>query len=343
MHSRSRWVDFKNSTGIETPLLIPSFSSKGFAPVRVDRRKWPAPAACLKVLGGSAFESLLISAFDIHHKQILHPGSLKRGFQRSVYSIPQFLVIDSGWYESTVGADAGEPYEERRAVDWDRTTYEKTIDSLDDRLHAAVVSYDENAPYDRQISHAQAFFASRPRFVSIIMLKPPRRDGEHDLARLRVKARRLRAFDIIGIAEKELGNTVITRLKTVAELRRLLDESEVESPIHVFGALDPLMTPLYFAAGAEMFDGLSWFRYAYHDDLSIHRDSMLVLSNQLDKRTPHAYFGVQATNLDAIRELGRDLKVFHSKGNDWNVFRRADVLSRTYDALRSAVKEKHGR
>jgi hypothetical protein len=34
-----------------------------------------------------------------------------------------------------------------------------------------------------------------------------------------------------------------------------LDEAGVKSPIHVFGALDPLTVCLYFVAGAEVFDG----------------------------------------------------------------------------------------
>ena len=38
-------------------------------------------------------------------------------------------------------------------------------------------------------------------------------------------------------------------MTNVAKLRELLDRADVDVPIHVFGALDPLYTPLYYAAG----------------------------------------------------------------------------------------------
>src|SRR5207253_10125437 len=101
---------------------------------------------------------------------------------------------------------------------------------------------------------------------------------------------RLEALEIVGIAEKELGNSVVKRLKTVVELRDILDDAGVSAPLHIFGGLDPLFTPLYFAAGAEIFDGLAWLRYAFHDDLSVHRDSLLILNNQIDKRISNAQF-----------------------------------------------------
>ena len=46
-----------------------------------------------------------------------------------------------------------------------------------------------------------------------------------------------------------------------------LDDAGVGIPIHVFGSLDPLISPIYWLAGAEIFDGLTWINMAYDPDL----------------------------------------------------------------------------
>lgn len=182
MRSRSREITFRDGTRIETPLLVPSLSSKGFAPVEAgELGEVPAPAGLLSLFGPNAFyESLLISAYDIHYGQVLEPESLENGFAESPYAIPQFLIIDSGWYEATRGSDLGEPYEETREPrEWTLELYAATVKSLDADVKAALVSFDVHGPYEEQISSAQEFFADHPRFVRTFMLKPPGAGSYH--------------------------------------------------------------------------------------------------------------------------------------------------------------------
>jgi hypothetical protein len=346
--SRSREITFHDGSTIETPLLVPSLSSKGFSPIEVGEEKpLPAPAAALKLFTPDAFyDGLLISAYDIMYDQLLNPEVLRSEFIKSLYAIPRFLIIDSGWYEATSGSDLGEPYEEvRESREWTFESFAATVKSLDADVKAALVSYDSYAPYEKQIDKAQEFFTDNPRFVQTLMLKPPRARLYHcdHIKELVPLAKRLRAFDIIGVTEKELGNTIVNRLKTIADLADLLGEAEVDAPIHVFGGLDPLYTPLYFAAGAEIVDGLSWQRFGYHNGMAVHRDSLLLINRQFDKRLRPATLTVQADNLDAIRELSRDLKIFHNKGGDWSVLGKGRVLKPAYDAFLSARGKKHGR
>ena len=345
--SRSREIEFHDGSTIETPLLVPSLSSKGFSPIEVGEEKaLPAPAAVLELFTPDAFyDSLLISAYDIMYDQLLTPELLRSHFAKSLYAIPRFLIIDSGWYDATLGSDVGEPYEEvRKSCTWTFDLFVETVKALDTDLRAALVSYDSYAPYDEQISAAQEFFADNPRFVRTLMLKPPRTRRYHfdHITEIVQHAKRLRAFDIIGVTEKELGNTIIKRLTTIADLADVLAEAGVDAPLHVFGGLDPLYTPLYFAAGAEIFDGLSWQRFGYYDGFAVHRDSLPLITRQFDKRLPSAMIDVQADNLDAIRELCRNLKIFNGKGGDWKVFRKGEFLEPAYDAFLSA-RRKHGR
>jgi len=65
-------------------------------------------------------------------------------------------------------------------------------------------------------------------------------------------------FEILGIAEREMGATIVDRVRLLRDLRRAMDGEGVVRPIHIFGTDDPLSILLYAAAGADLFDGLGW-------------------------------------------------------------------------------------
>ena len=127
--------------------------------------------------------------------------------------------------------------------------------------------------------------------VRCFLLKPPEGSDFHNLDPLSAEnVALLRAFDIIGVTEREIGESIHDRLVNIARLRQSLDAAEVTSPIHVFGGLDPVFTPLYFAAGAEIFDGLGWLRYAYRDGVAMHRAAGGLLSGNVKETPPWAEF-----------------------------------------------------
>ena len=79
---------------IDTPLLVPSFSSKGFQ-IRTD--KTSEVQVILKAAGEFITESYLISAYDISYKLIPRPDKLP--FR------PNVIVLDSGGYEISKSRD----------------------------------------------------------------------------------------------------------------------------------------------------------------------------------------------------------------------------------------------
>ena len=121
---------------------------------------------------------------------------------------------------------------------------------------------------------------------------------------------------MIGFTEKELGDTLTERLLNLARLRQVLDTYRVSAPIHLFGALDPLYSPLYFAAGAEIFDGLSWLRYAYHDGLAVHPEVNTVLHASLDDRATLREAKRCLQNLGALKVLKRSMQRYASTNGD---------------------------
>jgi hypothetical protein len=322
-----------------TPALVPSLSSKAIGPLpRKHGQAQPEEVACSLVHSDTLIqgidEALLVSAYDIKHRLLTDAKSFGRGFQKSRYAQPNLLIIDSGWYEKNVGPRGGQfVFDVGKALDWEEEDYVATIDALDNDTRAVVVGWDFGGhSYADQIARAQAFFAARPRFASTILLKPPPRTLAHNLDRLSDEdAANLRAFDVVGVTEKDLGDKVLDALLTLARLREKLDHAEVTAPIHIFGGLDPLYTPLYFAVGGEIFDGLGWLRYAYRDGMTYHRDSATLLDlASVGKRWSQAVTTTWVRNLDELAQLGDELRMFVHNDGDWTKLRVGPVLEPIY-------------
>lgn len=129
-----------------------------------------------------------------------------------------------------------------------------------------------------QIARASRLQSRLPGVPVELLIKPEHSDAPvvpfEDLIR---RAAELRPFAAIGITEKESGSSFLQRLENIARLRIALDHAEVSAPIHIFGSLDALTTPLYYLAGAEIFDGLTWLRFGYHEGETIYSQNYSVL------------------------------------------------------------------
>jgi hypothetical protein len=304
-------------------MLIPSFSSKGFdIALRKNETPISEVSQYLQLFADRLNKYFLVSAYDLHHNLLESAKKLTtRSYAKSLWSHPKVLFIDSGLYERRIGADSDLPLQEMRLPQpWTETEYLEFATRLPVRAPIALVNWDRYESYRGQIDAAQEFFTRHKTFLSVFLLKPEKEGGSHNIAQLAAEARRLAAFDLIGVTEKELGSSIIDRMSNLARLHDLLVREEVDVPIHVFGALDPLYTPLYYAAGAEVFDGLSWLRYLWHDGVAVHRASLSVLLNFPDRNHQQAIEIAQARSLDKIENLERRLVNFYKGKGDWSVF-----------------------
>ena len=321
---------------------MPSFSSKGFdLHDENGRAGFSEVSQYLQVFAPTLTETFLVSGYDIHHELLERSKSLTspQHFPGSVWDSPKVLFVDSGLYEYRVGADSDEPVQEMRLPqDWTEADFCTFAGRLPPKAPIALVNWDHHGPYAEQIATAQTFFADHPGFLKVCLLKPEREGGFHHVAHLSAEASRLVAFDVIGVTEKELGDSILERMATVARLHDLLLREEVEAPIHIFGALDPLYTPLYYAAGAEIFDGLSWLRYFWQDGVAIHRASLSVLMRVPEKGHQTAIEIAQSENLNKIRQLHRRLVNFYKENGDWSVFgERKEVLEDAFRDMESTL------
>lgn len=304
MLARSRNLPLTHS-GLAGPLLIPSVSSKGFPLVGGVSE----PGAVLPLVIDDLTESLLISAYDVHHG-LLPDHELLTGDKRAetLYDAPALLALDSGGYELSDAFESGERNRGPHVVrSFGRPEFDLVVSRLSRDRNLLVVTYDEpnlqRPPYREQCEDAQKFAERYPQLKIDFLLKPPAGDAYIAPAKLAAEAGALARFDVVGVTEKELGDTLLDRVLCMARLRRLLDSAgSAAAPLHVFGALDPVMTPVYFMAGAEVFDGLSWLRYAYHGETAVHPDELALLTGSFEA---DQVLRDAARYLSNLRQLGR--------------------------------------
>lgn len=309
MPARSRPLHL--STGpLSSPLLVPSISSKGFP--LVDGVTEASKAA--EFASPDIREALLISAYDLHHELLLQSDELLSDAHRAtMYGSPELLVIDSGGYELIDEFESGETHRGPRLVKpFGVADFEAVISRLPPERDVLAVNFDfppdERGDFTAQRARAQGFFARYPHLKSDFLIKPEPGSRFIEVLRLVPEAANLRPFDVIGVTEKELGPSLLDRLITLANLRKTLDDSDIGAPIHVFGALDPLFTPLYFMVGGEIFDGLSWIRYAYLDGVAVHQDALTALRGTIEDDSQQRDARRYISNLAELQKLKHRLE-----------------------------------
>lgn len=247
---------------IRTPLLLPSFSSKGFPEIQNILQ------ATEQVIDGE----ILVSAYDVHHKTLTGP-----------FDFAEAIFLDSGGYEASTDVELSDI----RKLDyvpgsWTMGDYLGIVRAWESRRPTVIISYDhpnERVSIDEQINRANETIPKRPNIFREILIKPEG-DGssEVNISAIVENIHRLAVFDAIGITEKEIGVTQQIRMTNIACIRKALNEAGLgDKPIHIFGSLDTISTPLYFVAGADIFDGLTWLRFAYHDGMTIYRQNFAAL------------------------------------------------------------------
>jgi hypothetical protein len=240
-----------------TPLLVPSFSSKGF----------PEMKKIISVMTEFITEGVLVSAYDIHYK-LLAPKKL---------TFPSVIFLDSGGYEARVEHDLSEAYgQDYKPKKWTVNDHRSVLNAWQSAVPTVIISYDSprrHSSIDRQLATALKLKEAFPGYLHEVLLKPEHKNELIEPDALAQVVASLKEFAVIGFTEHELDNRIIGRMEKLATIRRILDENGIPSPIHVFGSLDSLSTVLYFLSGAEIFDGLTWLRFGFHNGQTIYRQN----------------------------------------------------------------------
>lgn len=317
-----------SGTTIKTPLLVPSFSSKGLS---MNRKSVSEANEIIKATQEAIIEAFLISAYDLSHRHIIYD------FEYT----PEIIIIDSGGYETSEEFDLSATWRYQSAVKkWSIDQYRKELDSWPQHVPAIIVSFDNRVDFGEQIQSAKELFNAYPNHLHDFLLKPDLPDKPFlELDILTPHTKELCEFAIIGVTEKELGNSLLERMLAIAQLRKLLNSHDISAPIHVFGSLDPITSSLYFLAGAEIFDGLTWIKYSYIDGRAIYYQNYTAIKG-IHVREDRAKAKSLIDNIYFLQELQNQMRVFlHTE--DFSKFgSNADLLRESYHTFLSRGGEK---
>lgn len=252
--AKRRQINFPDGAVFRTPILLPSFSSKGF----------PDVGQIFKASEEYISDEILVSAYDVGH-----------GFLKGPFDFASMIFLDSGGYEASKDTDMSETYENNYVANtWTREQHQSVLDGWHSNSPTVFVTYDnqgQRSTISKQLEDGQALRIPEGG-IKNFLIKPESPTGTRlDMKSVLSSVKHMDAFPIIGVTEKEIGNSLLSRMINIAKIRRALDKLEMNSVIHVFGSLDTLSTYLFFLAGADVFDGLTWLRYAFYDGDTIYR------------------------------------------------------------------------
>lgn len=303
---------------ISGPLLVPAFSSKALEITDL--------AKVYKISEEYITESFLVSAYDIRNGFIEPPTS----------AFAELMFLDSGGYEASQDTDIMEPfYPKPPPGDWALRDYEDVLSGWDHLMPTFATSYDH--PNQRQniidqINSAKSLFASFPEFGREFLVKPETTTQEFlPIPRVIDCVGEFSNFDIIGCTEKELGNSPLSRMVNITRIRRAMEKEGITRPIHVFGSLDPVTTPLYYLAGADIFDGLSWLRFSFFQGLLVHHDDRGSLEYGVTSLDRQMVARGYVANLSYLADLRNQMETYLLNG-DFDHFRYHQVfLKESFD------------
>ena len=298
-----RELKFTSGESLRTPLLVPSFSS------RIADVEKPLSASREFIDG-----PFLISAYDI-----------ARGHLDGPFDFAGAVFLDSGGYEVGPGSDlsdvssvpSGEP------EDWSAEQHSAVLAAWSANVPTVVISYDHphiRIPVSEQISRCRKL-ALPPNAARELLLKPEtNRQNFIQMDAVAAKVQHLHHFQAVGVTEKEIGNSVLDRMRNIARLRRELKRVHLDLPIHVFGSLDTVTTLFYFIAGADIFDGLTWLRYAFSEGHTIYRQDYGISAFGVDTKTPKVEALCWSKNYSYLCEMQLEMRRFLIN-HDFNAFK----------------------
>lgn len=295
------------STSIETPLLIPSFSSAAFGVV--DEEQKDLIGKIHTFLKEKIKTASLISAYDIYNGII----------NKDEIWCSDIVFIDSGNFESDCYAKAG------KYVDWSHLKYLEVIDNIIPSKPFVLINFNKKNSFKTQFSEAIKFFQRYPTCIKDFLYKSNQKSQFLDIDELINNISSLKKFDIIGVSEKELGPSPLKRCENLLKLRLSLNYANLSIPIHIFGCLDFLSILSFYFCGADIFDGLSWLRFGVHENMAIYVNNYAFIEGFWDENISNIYDIMYIKNLSNLMDFMVKMKTF-SDFYDFSIFGLRDNI-----------------
>ena len=232
-------------------------------------------AMLLRLLEPSA---TLVSAYDAWKYMKHKDGPAFRRSVREFRKSNAVLFLDSGNYEAFRKEDR---YSKKKQNGWQRNKFLEVAAKLPPDIAFAFDSIDpKGEPARVAESIVKAFrnddkaLSQRDFSLCPIIHLPREIDGSIADCAAHIVASVAAELDppMLAIPERELGNGLLERAKTVRDIRKALNARGKYFPLHLLGLGNPLSMIALAAAGADSFDGLEWCRTVadYHSGHLFH-------------------------------------------------------------------------
>jgi hypothetical protein len=290
---RALRLDGQVDVDVRTPMLLPSFSSKGFPNVK----------KMFKAAEEYISDELLVSAYDVHYGLLDPP-----------FEFASIVFLDSGGYEASKDTELSETFDrEHISEDWTPDLYNEVIRDWTCTRPTIFVNFDSpkfRMTTGNQVASAKAVTLPAGPHGRELLIKP----------------------------ETEDSRRVHLKQVNIATLRKALDEWHQDIPLHIFGSLDTLSTYLYFLAGADIFDGLTWLRYAFLDGDTIYRHSYGALTLPLDLNSDIVEGRCWSNNYQHMRTMRLNMLKFLKDGNFDHFGKHATLIKHAYDSMNASLE-----
>ena len=306
-----------------TPMLVPAFSSKA----NIDICK------TIETMSEFIYTPILVSAYDVNHTEEFPP-----------ITFPDLIFLDSGGYECLIDKDVSEiGFYQPEAHSWNSDMHLEVLQNWSTDIPTVIISYDNPSirkSTEEQIKDAKDLFHGMDNILKEILIKPETRDRRRiHLDDIIKNIDALSTFDILGFTEKELGNSVFDRMAMIAKIRAEMNRCDIRIPIHIFGSLDTITTPLYYFSGADIFDGLAWLRFVFHEGKTLYSSSYGPKQLGIEKNMSIIHGTNLVLNYNYILDLKRDLETFQSTGKFDHFNYNSKFFNDSYEKLKLKIEE----
>jgi hypothetical protein len=269
-------------------------------------------------------DELLVSAYDIFYKNINPP-----------FDFASAIILDSGGYEASKEYELSETFERAHIPkDWLPENYEQVVASWSATSPTLIVSFDHpehRLPTIDQINRAASMPLPAGPYAKALLIKPESKGAIRvHIEKIIPHVPALTAFSVVGITEKEVGNSVHSRMLNIARLREALDFHKLEIPIHVFGSLDTITTYLYFLSGADIFDGLTWLRYAFANGDTVYKYAPGAINMPITTNSDIIEAGCWSHNYQYMRQMRLNMMKYLKDGSFEHFGKHHEIIKESF-------------
>jgi hypothetical protein len=292
----------------KTPLIVPSFSSMIDERIGLihERFRNRIPIASL------------VSAYDVVY------GYIKKD---SMWA-SDVVFIDSGNYEFNNLCNS------TRRKNWSLRNYSDFLHTMKPLSKVTIVNFDGKQALEKQVENADKVFSDCTKYAHCFLYRPIR--SYVNIDELIHNISMLSHFDVLGFTEKELGSSLVQRCENLIKLRRALRDRDVETPIHIFGCIDPLSVLIFFLSGADIFDGTSWLKFSFDNNLAIYPSNAAIISGSWKDSDSMVFNLMCIENLRKLTQLLYDLKEFSNELDFAKLHFNTTVLERVKNIIATA-------